>query len=149
MNIRKEIEDLVFNKYGHTINNPLSIKTQAIKFMEEYKEWQKAKTKKEIECEIGDMLFVAKTLETLTNFNHEEHSSYPVFDTDEFYKYINKCDVRFLIAMIGITMDAYRNYFNKFNDELGLNDLLQNTILKNQGRTGKIINGCYVKSEDI
>lgn len=157
MNIRKEIEELVFNKYGLKVNDPFSVAKQGLKFIEEldelYEAWEEWNVEK-IECETGDCLFVAETLMIL--FDLPSSGKYVGNFSDvntrinAISKGLNKCDSDIMRNIFTLIDDMYDSYHNDYASNCkSKGDLLQQTILKNQGRSGKIINGCYVKSEDI
>ena len=159
MHIRKEIEELVFNKYGLIKGDPLSIKSQAIKLWEEDTEFWNSKTEDEEKKELGDIIFVFETLLILMdgkNFQYKEIKEFndvKSFGLPSAIKQLNK------LNKIGLSsFKGYINYllfyvFQFQNDnekyEKAYYDLLESTIIKNKGRSGEVINGCFVKSEDV
>lgn len=150
MNIRKEITDIVLNKYGHTILDPLSIKTQMGKLWEEFEELKKANTVEQVECEIGDVLFVEKTLQILLD-NYIDETIYvnKQLEISEIVKGLNKCDRDVVYPLYRHINDIIIENEDKCSNIACTDELLERTIIKNQGRSGKTINGCYIKSEDI
>jgi len=150
MNIKKEITNLVLDKYKLKVLDPLSIKSQVIKLWEELEELKEAETKEQVECELGDVLFVEQTLQTLLDNYIDKDYYFGHCNLCDVIKSLNKCDsdaVFPLYAYISWLVDYHNN--NYFHKLLTPEEMLERTIEKNKSRYGEIINNCFVKSDDI
>ena len=101
------------------------------------------------------MLFVEQTLQILFDVSSYEadyandSKELNADNLDLIAKLLNKCDKKACREIFCHVAYLVHDYYKKYIDSKTENELLQQTVLKNQGRSGKIINGCYVKSEDI